>query len=116
MTASPKIERLRSPADAGKAVERGAWNAEPLQGAADRQRRLLDQVDDLELLGGRTPRARSSPSAIMLSFNNRSSSACSATTSFRVRASRRSAFATGFQSSCVYSCVQVDQDALFGVT
>jgi hypothetical protein len=86
-------DRGRVPAEL--VVERGAWNAEPLQGAADRQRRLLDQVDDLELLGGRTPRARSSPSAIMLSFNNRSSSACSATTSFRMRAPRRSAFATG---------------------
>ena len=46
--------------------------------------RLLDQADDLELLGGGVPHSSSPPSAIMLFLSSRSSSACSATTSFSV--------------------------------
>src|SRR4051812_8719199 len=69
------------------AVEGGARDPKPLQGAADRQVRPLDQADDLKLLGGWVPHSWSAPSAIKLFLSSRSSSACSATTSLRVRAS-----------------------------
>ncbi len=48
------------------AVKGGARHVEPLQDAADRRVRPLNEVDDLELLGRRAPYARPSPSAIML--------------------------------------------------
>jgi hypothetical protein len=38
------------------------------QRAPHRQMRLLDQTDDLELLGGGVPHSRSAPSASMLFF------------------------------------------------
>src|SRR5215211_1387163 len=71
------------------AVERGPRDAELFQGSTDRQMRLLDQADDLGLLGWEVSHAPSPPSAIMLFLSRRSSSACSATTSFRAPASRR---------------------------
>ena len=55
--------------------------------AASLTMRLLDKPDDLELLGGRISHSGSPPAAIMLFFTNRSSSVCSATTSFSARAS-----------------------------
>jgi hypothetical protein len=42
-------------------------------------------LDDLELFGGGVPHARSSPSAIIFFLSRRSSSVCSATTSFSAR-------------------------------
>src|ERR671913_871870 len=74
------------------AVERGPRDAELFQGAADRQVRLLDQPDDLGLLGCGVSHAPSSPAPLMLFLSRRSSSACSATTSFRAPASRRRSF------------------------
>src|SRR5215510_11139630 len=65
-------------------------NAELLQRASDRQMRLLDQPDDLELLGCGVSHSPSPPSASMLFLSSRNSSACSATTSLRSWASRRS--------------------------
>src|SRR5262249_58173945 len=53
------------------------------------QVRLLDQADDLQLLGTGVSHCPSSPSAIMLFLSRRSSSACSATTSFNARTSPR---------------------------
>src|SRR6185436_380242 len=53
------------------------------EGEMGRQMRLLDEPNDLELLGAGEPHASSPPSAIMLFLSKRSSSACSATTSFR---------------------------------
>src|SRR4051812_9371705 len=53
--------------------------------------RLLDQADDLELLGGRVSHAPSSPAPVMLFLSRRFSSVRSATASFRALASRRSA-------------------------
>ena len=49
---------------------------------------LLDEADDLELLGRGVSHASSPPSPIMLFFSRRSSRACSATTSFSARAWR----------------------------
>src|SRR5262245_31436838 len=71
-------------------VKRGPGKAELLQHASDRQMRLLDQPDDLELLGCRVSHSPSPPSASMFFLSNRNSSACSATTSFSSWASRRS--------------------------
>ena len=71
---------------------KGSWrDTKVAQCPANWQRRLLDQADDLELLGGGVSHSRSSPSAIMLFLRRRRSSACSATTSFRAWASWRSA-------------------------
>src|SRR3954449_5875552 len=70
-------------------VKRGPGNAELVQRAPDRQMRLLDQPDDLELLGCGIPHSPSPPSAIMLFLSSRNASACSATTSFSSWASRR---------------------------
>jgi hypothetical protein len=74
------IERLRTAglAEVVPAVERRPRDAEVAQGAPHRQMRLLDQADDLELLGRGVPHSPSAPSAIMLFFSSRSSSACSA--------------------------------------
>src|ERR1700737_1013807 len=74
------------------AVEGVPWNAELLQRAAHRQGRLLDQPDDLGLLGCGVSHASPSPSAIMLFLSRRFSSVSSATTSFRALASRRRSF------------------------
>jgi hypothetical protein len=49
-------------------VERGGWDTKVAQCLADRQMGLLDQADDLELLGSRVPHARSSPAPVMLFF------------------------------------------------
>src|SRR5262249_61843935 len=65
-------------------------NAELLHCGPDRQMRLLDQLDDLELLGGGGSHSPSPPSAIGLFLSSRNSRACSATTSFSSCASRRS--------------------------
>src|SRR4029078_323321 len=50
---------------------------------------LLDQPNDLQLLGGGVSHSSSPPSAIMLFLSNRNSSACSATTALSSCASRR---------------------------
>src|SRR5262247_2230262 len=65
-------------------------DAEHLQGPPGRQMRLLDEVDDLQLLGCGEPHVWSPPSPIMLFLSSRNSRACSATTSLRSCASRRS--------------------------
>src|SRR5947199_5144756 len=88
------FERLRS---AGTipvvpAVERRWADAQYLQGSSGRQMRLLDQADDLELLGAGESHASSPPSALMLFLSKRSSSACAATTSFRSWAWRLRSF------------------------
>src|SRR5690606_13541147 len=74
------------------AIKGRARNAELLQRAPRRQVRVLDQADDLQLLGCGVSHSSSPPSAIMLFLRIRSSSACSATTSLRSRASLRSTF------------------------
>jgi hypothetical protein len=71
------------------AAEGPARDAQLLQRALCRQVRLLDDPDDLELLGGRIPHASSSPSAIMLFLSRRFSNVRSATPSFRALAPRR---------------------------
>src|SRR5450755_4714865 len=74
------------------AVERSAGDAEFVQGALGRQMRLLDQLDDLGLLGCRISHASSSPSPLMLFLSRRFSRVRSATTSFKAVASRRRSF------------------------
>src|SRR6202140_4195816 len=74
------------------AVERGAGDAELVQCALGRQMRLLDQLDDLGLLGCRISHASSSPSPLMLFLSRRFSRVRSATTSFKAVASRRRSF------------------------
>src|SRR3981189_1098031 len=54
--------------------------------------RLLDQSDDLVLLGCRISHASSSPSPLMLFLSRRFSRVRSATTSFKAVASRRRSF------------------------
>src|SRR5258708_19692696 len=54
--------------------------------------RLLDQPDDLGLLGCRVSHASSSPSPLMLFLSRRFSRVRSATTSFKAEASRRRSF------------------------
>src|SRR5258708_16165946 len=54
--------------------------------------RLLDQLDDLGLLGCRISHASSSPSPLMLFLSRRFSRVRSATTSFKAVASRRRSF------------------------
>src|ERR1700743_425041 len=73
-------------------VEGGAGNAELFQRALGRQTRLLDQLDDLGLLGCRISHASSSPSPLMLFLSRRFSRVRSATTSFNAVASRRRSF------------------------
>src|SRR6266480_2360834 len=70
-------------------IKAGTRDAEFLQCSAHRQMRLLDQSDDLQFLGSRISHSSLPPSAIMLFLSNRNSSACSATTYFNARASRR---------------------------
>src|SRR3546814_8551235 len=65
-------------------------DAQLVQRALGGQVRLLDDPDDLELLGCRIPHSSSPPSAIMLFLSRRFSKVRSATHSFRARASRRS--------------------------
>jgi hypothetical protein len=55
-----------------------------------RQRGLLDQPNDLQLLGGGVSHTPSSPAPIVLFFSSRFSSVSSATTSLSALASRRS--------------------------
>src|SRR5665213_4050142 len=74
------------------AVERGARDAELFQRALGRQVRLLDQLDDLGLFGGRISHASSSPSPFMLFLSRRFSRVRSATTSFKADVSRRRSF------------------------
>src|SRR5216110_3596497 len=71
------------------AVKGRPRNAEFRQGMAHRQWGLLDQPDDLQLLGGGVSHAPSSPAPIALFFSSRFSSISSATTSFSALASRR---------------------------
>src|SRR5205823_5327174 len=73
-------------------VKRGPWNAELLQGSANRQVGLLDQADDLGLFGCGVSHAASPPSPIMLFLSRRFSRVRSATTSFKAEASRRRSF------------------------
>src|SRR6516225_10082924 len=54
--------------------------------------RLLDQLDDLGLLGGGISHASSSPSPFMLFLSSRFSRVRSATTSFNAAVSRRRSF------------------------
>src|SRR5215469_5861110 len=72
------------------AVEGWPRNAEFRQGVAHRQWGLLDQPNDLQLLGGRVSHAPSSPTPITFFFSSRFSSVSSATTSFNALVSRRS--------------------------
>src|ERR1700746_1420867 len=74
------------------AVVRSTGDAEFVQGALGRQMRLLDQLDDLGLLGCRISHASSSPSPLMLFLSRRFSKVRSATTSFKAAASRRRSF------------------------
>src|SRR6202040_4063377 len=62
-------------------VEGGARDAEWGQGAPHRQRRLLDQPDDLQLLGGRVSHISDSPSPSTLFFRRRFSTISSASSS-----------------------------------
>ena len=68
------------------------WNAQLVHGPPDRQVGLLDQADDLALLGCGVSHSWSPPSAIMLFLSSRFSSICSASASLRSRASARNAF------------------------
>ena len=70
-------------------LERSAGNTSSVDGSLGCQMRLLDQADNLKLLRCRISHAMSSPSPIMLFLRRRSSRVCTATTSFRSRASRR---------------------------
>src|SRR6478609_249005 len=74
------------------AIECGPRDAELVQRALGRQMRLLDQLNDLGLLGCRIPHASSSPSPFMLFLSRRFSRVRSATTSLRAVASRRRSF------------------------
>src|SRR3981189_82597 len=71
------------------AVEGRARNANFLQRPPHWQGGLLDQPDDLKLLGGGVPHAASSPSPVTLFLSRRFSRVRSATTSFSAPASRR---------------------------
>src|SRR5262245_41085636 len=71
------------------AIEGGARNANLFQCPSHGQARLLNEPNDLKLLGGRVPHAASSPSAVTLFFSKRFSMVNSATTSFSALASRR---------------------------
>src|SRR5712671_1038064 len=61
----------------------------PWQRPPHRQGGLLDEPDDLKLLGGGVPHVASSPSAVTLFLSRRFSRVNSATTSFSALASRR---------------------------
>jgi hypothetical protein len=71
------------------AVEGGVRNADLFQRPPHRQGGLLDEPDDLELLGGGISHSASSPSPVTLFLSKRFSSVSSATTSFSALASRR---------------------------
>src|ERR1700744_6767454 len=73
-------------------VEGGAGNAELFQSPLGRRMRLLDQLDDLGLLGCRISHASSSPSPFMLFLSRRFSRVRSATASFKAALSRRRSF------------------------
>src|ERR1700726_4023713 len=85
------IQRLRPAAamPVVPAVKGRPRNAEFRQSLAHRQRRLFDQPDDLQFLGGGVSHAPSSPAPIVLFLSRRFSSMSSATTSFNALASRR---------------------------
>src|SRR3954451_6069851 len=70
-------------------VKGGAGNTELVQRALGRQMRLLDQLNDLRLLGCRVSHASSSPSPFILFLSRRFSRVRSATTSFKAMASWR---------------------------
>src|SRR3546814_12740993 len=72
------------------ALEGPARDAQLLQRALGRQVRLLDDPNDLQLLGCGLPHSSSALSAIMLFLSNRFSSASLATHSLRARPWRRS--------------------------
>src|SRR4029079_11601339 len=74
------------------AVKRGTGYAKLVQRAFGRQMRLLDQPDDLGLLGCRVSHASSSPSPLMLFLSKRFSRVRSATTSSKAQAPRRRSF------------------------
>src|SRR3974390_113087 len=74
------------------AIKRGSRDAELVQRALGRQVGLLDQLDNLGLLGRRIPHASSSPSPFMLFLSRRFSRVRSATTSFNAAVSRRRSF------------------------
>src|SRR6516225_856410 len=63
------------------AIEGGPRDPELRQGAPHRQRRLLDQPDDLQLLGGRVPHVSDSPSPSTLFLSTRFSIISSANSS-----------------------------------
>src|SRR5271155_984085 len=71
-------------------VKGGAGNTKLVQRALGRQ--VLDQPDDLGLLGCRISHASSSPSPFMLFLSRRFSRVRSATTSFKAEVSRRRSF------------------------
>src|SRR5690606_23452859 len=73
-------------------VEGRPWNAELVECLPGRKVRLLNDPDDLKLLGGGISHSSSPPSAIMLFLSRRFSRVRSASASFRSRLSRRSAF------------------------
>ena len=64
-------------------------NAELLQRPQHREVRLLNKLDDLQLLGGGISHSSSPPSATMLFLSRRFSSVRSATRTFMSRTSRR---------------------------
>jgi hypothetical protein len=63
------------------AIEGGAWDAQLDQRAPHRERRLLDQPDNFQLLGGGVSQVSDSPSASTLFFSRRFSSSTSASSS-----------------------------------
>src|SRR5260370_17043212 len=64
------------------AVEGGTRNADLFQRPPHWQGRLLDEPDDLKLLGGGIPHVASSPSAVTLFLSRRFSRVSSPTPSF----------------------------------
>src|SRR3954463_7671917 len=81
--------RPTGPVQVVPTVESGLRNADLFQRLPYRKGGLLDQPDDLKLLGGGVPHAASSPSAVTLFLSRRFSRVRSATTSFSALASRR---------------------------
>src|SRR3954452_17466225 len=74
------------------AIECGSRDTELVKRALGRQMGLLDQLDDLGLLGRGISHASSSPSPFMLFLSRRFSRVRSATTSFKAEVSRRRSF------------------------
>src|SRR5215211_1570893 len=87
-------QRLRSTPTVAviPAVERGARDADLVQCTLSGQMRLLNQLDDLGLLGSGISHAPASPSPLMLFLSRRFSRVRSATTSFKAVASRPRSF------------------------